>query len=70
MPHIVHARSFPLKVVLEEKDKQNPTIVLFLINKQVHEGISYVLYQYSRFLISINSGRVACVALESSMETE
>ena len=65
MPHIIRLRS-SVKTVCESKDEQRPSVALFLINKQLHEEICYVLFQYSHFLVSINSSSVACVALESS----
>ena len=65
MPHIIRPQS-SLKTVCESKDEQRPSVALFLINKQLHEEICYVLFQYSHFLVSINSSSVACVALQSS----
>ena len=65
MPHIIRPQS-SLKTVCESKDEQRPSIALFLINKQLHEEICYVLFQYSHFLISIKPSSVACVALQSS----
>ena len=48
-------------------DEKKSFMALLVINKQINEEVCYVLYQYSHFLISINSRRVACVALDASI---
>lgn len=53
------------RLVFEAKDSKNLSIALFLINKQIHKKKFRVLYQYSHFLILINSHRASCVARES-----
>ncbi|CAF9939029.1 hypothetical protein IMSHALPRED_001178 [Imshaugia aleurites] len=65
LPPIIAPRKFSSKMLSEDQDQRKPCIALFLINKQIHEEVSSVLYRYSHFLISINSARAACVALES-----
>lgn len=65
MPCIIRPRKTPLEMVFEDKHEQKLSIALFLVNRQVYEELSYFLYQYNHFVISINCGRVACVALES-----
>ena len=67
MPCIIRPRKTPFAMVFEDKREQKPSIALFLVNKQVYEELYYFLYQYNHFLISINCGRVACVALESPL---
>ena len=60
MPHTIPPRS-PSKTVCENKYEQSLSIGLFLIDNQLHEEVFYVLFGKSLFLISINSGSVACV---------
>ena len=67
VPHMIRPREYLLQAVLKENDEHEPLITLLLINKQVHGEISYVLYQHSHFVISINSVRVTSVALKSSI---
>ena len=65
MPSTIRPCESSSETCSKDQNQQKPSIALFLISKQIHEEISYSLYQYSRFLISINSARAACVALES-----
>ncbi|CAF9943187.1 MAG: hypothetical protein ALECFALPRED_010773 [Alectoria fallacina] len=66
MPHVIRPGKYPLEVVVEDKDEQKPSIAL-LINKQIHEEVFYFISQHCHFLISINSWRVDCMTLESSI---
>lgn len=65
VPYTIRPRKSPSEIVFEAKAEQKPSIALFLVNKQFYEGISYVLYRHSHFLVSINPGGVTCAALES-----
>ena len=65
MPSTLRPWKSSSKVALQATDEQKLSISLFLINRQVYQEISHVLYQYSHFLISIDC-RGPC-GIESSI---
>lgn len=57
IPPIIRPHRSPPNGAFEFKSTRKLSIALLLINKQTHDEISHVLYQYSHFLITVNPER-------------
>lgn len=67
IPHVIQLRSSLIAVYQKEVERRS-LIALFLINKQLSEEISYTLFQYSHFIISIDWCRFGSVFLCMSVK--
>lgn len=57
IPYNIRPCASPSQLASEDNDEHKLLVSLFLINKQFHQEISHVLYQYSHFLVSIREPR-------------